>query len=50
MENKVDETQEDGEYLLPMTAQKTFGAKNISNAKLKRTKFFFNARYLWTDT
>ena len=34
---------EDG--FLPMTAQKTFTGTN-----LKRTKFFFGYRYMWTRT
>lgn len=47
LENNVMDTEKislsDG--FLPMTAQKTFTGTN-----LKRTKFFFGYRYMWTRT
>ena len=47
MEKNIMETEaksfKDG--FLPMTAQKTFTGTN-----LKRTKFFFGYRYMWTRT
>ena len=45
LENLTEKTEEFSlrEVYLPETAQKTF-----SGEKLKRTKFFFGARYMWT--
>lgn len=45
IEKLIEETEENSskEVFLPETAQKT-----ISGEKLKRTKFFFGSRYMWT--
>lgn len=47
MENQVEETEQKSirDEFLPMTAQKTF-----TGVTLKRTKFFFGYRYMWTKT
>jgi len=45
MEHMIEETEKKSlaNAYLPMTAQKTF-----SGNTLKRTKFFFGYRYMWT--
>ena len=45
MERQIEETEKKSlqNSYLPMTAQKTF-----SGNTLKRTKFFFGFRYMWT--
>jgi len=47
MEQLIEETEQKSlrEEFLPMTAQKTF-----TGVTLKRTKFFFGYRYMWTKT
>ena len=47
MEAHIEETEKKSlnNTFLPMTAQKTF-----SGSTLKRTKFFFGYRYMWTKT
>jgi hypothetical protein len=47
MEQNVEDTEKRSldNTFLPMTAQKTF-----SGNTLKRTKFFFGYRYMWTRT
>lgn len=47
MEQNVEDTEKRSldNTFLPMTAQKTF-----SGYTLKRTKFFFGYRYMWTRT
>jgi hypothetical protein len=47
MERHIEETEKKSlsNSFLPMTAQKTF-----SGNTLKRTKFFFGYRYMWTKT
>jgi hypothetical protein len=47
MERMIEETEKKSlvNAFLPMTAQKTF-----SGNTLKRTKFFFGFRYMWTKT
>lgn len=47
MERKIEDTERKSllNSYLPMTAQKTF-----SGNYLKRTKFFFGYRYMWTKT
>ena len=47
MEKLVEVTEEQSfrDEFLPMTAQKTF-----TGLALKRTKFFFGYRYMWTRT
>jgi hypothetical protein len=47
MEQNVEDTEKRSldNTFLPMTAQKTF-----SGSTLKRTKFFFGYRYMWTKT
>jgi hypothetical protein len=47
MEHMIEETEKKSlnDDYLPMTAQKTF-----SGNTLKRTKFFFGFRYMWTRT
>lgn len=47
MENMIEYTEKKSlaNAFLPMTAQKTF-----SGNTLKRTKFFFGFRYMWTRT
>jgi hypothetical protein len=47
MERHIEETEKKSlsNSFLPMTAQKTF-----SGIALKRTKFFFGYRYMWTKT
>ena len=47
MERMIEETEKKSiaNAYLPMTAQKTF-----SGHTLKRTKFFFGYRYMWTRT
>ncbi len=47
MENCIEETETRSlmNTFLPMTAQKTFTGNT-----LKRTKFFFGYRYMWTKT
>ena len=47
MEKHINETEQKSlrDEFLPMTAQKTY-----SGHMLKRTKFFFGYRYMWTRT
>lgn len=47
MEHLIEETEQKSlrDEFLPMTAQKTF-----TGTTLKRTKFFFGYRYMWTRT
>ena len=47
IEKNVENTEAKSfdDHFLPMTAQKTFTGTN-----LKRTKFFFGYRYIWTRT
>ena len=47
IEQMVHKTEQNSlnDAFLPMTAQKTFTGTN-----LKRTKFFFGYRYMWTRT
>jgi len=47
MERRIEDTEKKSlaNAYLPMTAQKTF-----SGNTLKRTKFFFGFRYMWTKT
>lgn len=47
MEQNIEETEQKSlrDEFLPMTAQKTF-----TGVTLKRTKFFFGYRYMWTRT
>jgi hypothetical protein len=47
MERCIEETEKSSlmNTYLPMTAQKTF-----TGSTLKRTKFFFGYRYMWTKT
>jgi hypothetical protein len=47
MEKLIEQTEEQSlrDEFLPMTAQKTFTGQT-----LKRTKFFFGYRYMWTRT
>ena len=47
IESLIEQTEERSldDQFLPMTAQKTF-----TGTTLKRTKFFFGYRYMWTKT
>ena len=47
MEKLIEQTEQSSlrDEFLPMTAQKTF-----TGLTLKRTKFFFGYRYMWTRT
>jgi hypothetical protein len=47
MEKHIEDTEKKSlnNTFLPMTAQKTFAGNT-----LKRTKFFFGYRYMWTKT
>ena len=47
LEKEVEDTESKSlnDAFLPMTAQKTYTGQN-----LKRTKFFFGYRYIWTKT
>ena len=47
LEKNIEETEKQSfdDVFLPMTAQKTFTGNT-----LKRTKFFFGYRYMWTRT